>query len=544
MAEPEGKQSLNSSAYMAMAMIGGGATTGYAIKQGLERVAVFFWSASYGQIYPDLRKLEAAGLIVGADRASGGRQRREYSLTDEGRAELQRWLAEPTEPGIWIRHEGIMRMMLVDWDDRELALKNLAELRQASADRLASVIELQPPLERGIRIKNLGERILRETIAWCDETEKTLRRDHLKGSDPLGSGQPAQGRSAGGRSVFRGLMGRGMAFRIVLASALVAGVVAAPAQARVPDDFYGVVAQGPLLPSDYDLMAEGGAGTLRFPIEWAQVEPEPGVYDFAAIDAIVDGAASRGIEPLPFVWSTPAWVDPQKSRPPLDNAKDERAWQRFLAVLADRYGESIDDWQVWNEANFKLYWKPKPSPRDYAELVRISAKTLREHDRGARIMLAGVAPVKRGMLPWEFLEGIYRVRGVERWFETVAVHPYHPELAGVEFQIRQALDEIDAAGDRQAKLRITELGWASEGPESDPMTKGREGQATMLDKSFELLTKERRRWKLTGVDWHSFQDVGPDGGEPVCSFCPGSGLVTAAREPKPAFDAFGRFARR
>jgi hypothetical protein len=285
-------------------------------------------------------------------------------------------------------------------------------------------------------------------------------------------------------------------------------------------------------------MAEGGAGVLRFPLEWAQVEPEPGVYDWAEVDAIVQGAAARGIEPLPFIWATPAWLNANKAKPPLQSAAKKRAWQRFLAAVTARYGSIVDRWQLWNEPNFRVYWKPRPSPRQYAELVRLGARVVRDGDPGAEVILGGVAPVKRGMLPWRFLEGLYDVRGVERSFDTVAVHPYFPELEGVEFQIRQALDEIDAAGDRRARVRVTELGWASEGPAADPMTKGREGQARMLRGAFRLLTRHRREWGLTGVDWHSFQDVGPDQGAAVCSFCPGSGLVTAAREPKPAFHAF------
>lgn len=315
------------------------------------------------------------------------------------------------------------------------------------------------------------------------------------------------------------------------------------AEAKIPADFYGVVAQGALLETDYALMEEGGVGSLRFPIEWSQVEPQPGVYDFARTDAIVAGAVARGIEPLPFVWASPEWLTGNKAIPPLGSSAEKRTWQDFLAVLVERYRGSIDRWQLWNEANFKVYWKPKPDPEGYAELVRISAKSIRAGDPDAEIILGGVAPVKRGMLPWEFLEGVYDVKGIERSFETIAVHPYFPELSGVEFQIRQALDEVDAAGDRRAKLRITELGWASEGPAADPMTKGRKGQAKILTESYRFLEKRRKRFRLTGIDWHSFQDVGTDEGEPVCSFCPGSGLFTVEREPKPAWDAFRRFAR-
>ena len=169
------KPELSPSAYMALAMVGGGASTGYAIKQGLERVAGFFWTASYGQIYPDLKRLEAAGLIDGREESGGGRLRRVFTLTERGESELRRWLSEPAEPAVWVRHEGIMRLMIVDWDDRELAIKNVAELRRTSEQRLELIGELEPPLERGRRIQDLGTRVLRETIAWCDETEAFLR---------------------------------------------------------------------------------------------------------------------------------------------------------------------------------------------------------------------------------------------------------------------------------------------------------------------------------------------------------------------------------
>jgi hypothetical protein len=319
-------------------------------------------------------------------------------------------------------------------------------------------------------------------------------------------------------------------------------VAPAEAGARVPDRFYGVVAQGPLPAGDYELMGQGGVRVLRFPLEWAAVERSPGVYDWSAVDAVVHGAAARGIEPLPFVWATPEWLAGNKSIPPL-RGRAKAAWRSFLATLAGRYAGVVDRYQIWNEANFKRYWKPKPSPADYAKLLRRAADSIRGADPGAEILTGGVAPVKRGMLPWEFLERLYRVPRVERSFDTVALHPYAPELFGVEFQVRQALDEIEAARDRGARIRITELGWASEGPAQDPMTKGRAGQAKMLNKAFRLLAGHRRSWRITGVDWHAFADVAPEVGAPVCSFCPGSGLFTAAREPKPAWDSFRGFAQ-
>ena len=170
-----GELELRPSAYLVMAMIRDGVDTGYSIKQRIERVASLFWSASYGQIYPELRRLQAAGLIEGTETRQGGRLRREYSLTKAGFEELRRWLESSFEPAMWLRNEGILRLMLVDWDrEPELARKVLAELRETSARRLAAIESLDPPRDRGRRIQNLGERTLREMLRWCDETDAAL----------------------------------------------------------------------------------------------------------------------------------------------------------------------------------------------------------------------------------------------------------------------------------------------------------------------------------------------------------------------------------
>ena len=165
---------LTPSAYMLMAMIRDGFDTGYRIKQFIEKAAAFFWSVSYGQIYPELRRLEAAGMIRGRDLTASGRRRREYSLTAAGRKELDRWLVAPAEPSMWLRNEGLLRLMLVDWSDTELVRKNLGDLRRMSARRLETIRDLQPPRERGRRIQELGVRLLQETVDWCDETAADL----------------------------------------------------------------------------------------------------------------------------------------------------------------------------------------------------------------------------------------------------------------------------------------------------------------------------------------------------------------------------------
>src|SRR3954464_14236257 len=91
---------LSPTGYVVLGMLRLGVRSGYDIKQLVDKSTRFFWAASYGQIYPELKKLEAAGLITGAADPQGGRQRRAYELTERGEQVLDDWLKRPDDVAI------------------------------------------------------------------------------------------------------------------------------------------------------------------------------------------------------------------------------------------------------------------------------------------------------------------------------------------------------------------------------------------------------------------------------------------------------------
>ena len=67
--------------------------TGYDLKNAFSQSARHFWSAELSQIYPTLKRLEQRGLLRSrVEPSPKGPNRKVYWLTDEGRAELLRWL--------------------------------------------------------------------------------------------------------------------------------------------------------------------------------------------------------------------------------------------------------------------------------------------------------------------------------------------------------------------------------------------------------------------------------------------------------------------
>src|SRR5215216_5611715 len=105
---------LNPTSYVVLGMLRLGKRTGYDIKQLVDKSTRFFWAASYGQIYPELKRLEEARLIVGEADPQGGRQRRAYDLTPEGDRVLDEWLRDATEAGFEMRDLGLLKLFFAD----------------------------------------------------------------------------------------------------------------------------------------------------------------------------------------------------------------------------------------------------------------------------------------------------------------------------------------------------------------------------------------------------------------------------------------------
>ena len=72
---------LSKTSYVILGMLRLGRRTGYEIKALVDVSTRFFWAASYGQIYPELARLEELGLVKGEEDRTNGRRRKAYELT-------------------------------------------------------------------------------------------------------------------------------------------------------------------------------------------------------------------------------------------------------------------------------------------------------------------------------------------------------------------------------------------------------------------------------------------------------------------------------
>src|SRR5438045_548236 len=122
-------ENLSPTARVILGMLRLGVRTGYDIKQTIEFTTRFFWNASYGQIYPELRRLERGGLVESEADPTSSRKRMLYRLTPAGEEVLHDWLIGPGDL-FDMRDEALLKLFFADLLAPEEVLANLRPRRQ------------------------------------------------------------------------------------------------------------------------------------------------------------------------------------------------------------------------------------------------------------------------------------------------------------------------------------------------------------------------------------------------------------------------------
>jgi DNA-binding PadR family transcriptional regulator len=170
---------LNPTAYVILGMVRKEPRSGYEIKALVDNSTRFFWAASYGQIYPELKRLAEAGLIAGVDSPTGGRKRTVYAITADGEEELKAWLRQP--PGTYeMRDEGLLKLFFADALPQEGAVEILRAMRSHRLSVAKQLREMEPQKKEKLEdpfplIVLRGGIEFTEWIAeWCERVETQI----------------------------------------------------------------------------------------------------------------------------------------------------------------------------------------------------------------------------------------------------------------------------------------------------------------------------------------------------------------------------------
>ena len=174
--------------------------SGYDIKKEIEGSIANFWSESYGQIYPILKRLAAESSIERIDEpANGKRQRHIYTITDAGRDKLRAWLSAPAEPPP-VRIELLLKLFFGAHADHATNRRQIEDYRKRMVSDLERYHAITETLRREhgdhaeypywLMTLRFGVRDREAHIAWCNEALELLDQIPTAKRDD-GSAQPA-----------------------------------------------------------------------------------------------------------------------------------------------------------------------------------------------------------------------------------------------------------------------------------------------------------------------------------------------------------------
>ena len=104
------KPKLNPPSYIVLGLLAAaGEATPYDLKNMVAGSVGHFWTVPHAQVYNEAARLEGAGLLS-EEREEGGRHRRFFKLTTEGRRALQDWLDAPTGELFELRDLGLLKL--------------------------------------------------------------------------------------------------------------------------------------------------------------------------------------------------------------------------------------------------------------------------------------------------------------------------------------------------------------------------------------------------------------------------------------------------
>jgi PadR family transcriptional regulator, regulatory protein AphA len=158
-AEPNGqspKDKLPTAAYVVLGMLRAGARSGYEIKRAVDVSARFFWAISPAQIYPNLKRLQQAGLIESRSDPHGQRARLTHTLTAQALPELRRWLSRADPTPFEVRDLATLKLFFADALDQEQAMSLVLDLRRRSEERLQVLHRQSMPLAKGAQNAGLS----------------------------------------------------------------------------------------------------------------------------------------------------------------------------------------------------------------------------------------------------------------------------------------------------------------------------------------------------------------------------------------------------
>ncbi|MEO1288315.1 MAG: LysM peptidoglycan-binding domain-containing protein [Chloroflexota bacterium] len=157
------------------------------------------------------------------------------------------------------------------------------------------------------------------------------------------------------------------------------------------------------------LATQLGVDWVKMTVNWADVEPVEGEFDFEALDVAID-AFDANFDIMLTLTGAPDWARPSSTelaleQPTYGPPDDLATFGTFAEAVAERYVGRVDAYEIWYQPNNRLTWMRTDvqlrsdgfadaglSDTRYIDLLEVAYNGIKSADSDALVITAGLAP--------------------------------------------------------------------------------------------------------------------------------------------------------
>lgn len=170
--------------YVILGLLSEESLSGYQIKRIIDKRLCFFWNESFGQIYPEMHRLEKDGLIrMVSETVSRDKEAKVYAITKQGKRVLDEWIASPVEKET-VRFELLLKLYFSNTASASVMAAHIKAFAENHQKQQALFKQFEAQLKQDIDIHSnhrqilmvlsFGQKVWDAYAAWCDEAINLL----------------------------------------------------------------------------------------------------------------------------------------------------------------------------------------------------------------------------------------------------------------------------------------------------------------------------------------------------------------------------------
>jgi hypothetical protein len=224
----------------------------------------------------------------------------------------------------------------------------------------------------------------------------------------------------------------------------------------IPADIAGVAHAGnPVVAEENALMDELGIVWIRNDVNWSDVEPQKGLWDFSRYDRMVEDNRDSGRKLLSTLGFDTGWLHKSGKEEDYISPEDLPHFINYVEQVVTRYKGKVDAWEIWNEPNVNVRFWRGPN-KDFYALSKAAAQKIRECDPDAKIIAGSFFRV-----PKSFIKGMFKSGALDD-VDGIAFHPYAATPKGAVALYDTFESPVRQQGFK-GEIWVTEIGYPTGG---------------------------------------------------------------------------------